>query len=311
MLTYPMASDRDARLDLTPNVWQIQRHIHQLVEQYLSFEILRDRLEDLPPQFKQPQPRPWQPIAWQAIEPSQVIGLDLELFLAIIVGALNTEAPIRGYTQTSRQYLATMHPPMARFVGGIVADNGKLLEPGLWEKEERQHAPALLKIYQQLTGNQFTPHPPTVRLYQPSDNPYNDLYRHGLHRTLTEYGAVCLYLWLMAHTTGSLQQVFAELVQDEINHMTKFWGFGVWLFPDASPMLIKHLCKQLPQSQAQSSQSIPRTFRRMMEVLNWETWTWVNQGELAYTFVRVMIRLLCWHKTLSREYLQQLFTSSP
>ena len=43
---------------------------------------------------------------------------------------------------------------------------------------------------------------------------------------------MCLYLWLMSHTTGTLQQVRGELLQDEINHLTKFWGMGMWLYPD-------------------------------------------------------------------------------
>nr|ADO19036.1 hypothetical protein Nfla_2902 [Nostoc flagelliforme str. Sunitezuoqi] len=166
------------------------------------------------------------------------LGLDAEVFLSILIGAMDTEAPIRGYTQTSRQYLEKLHPQMARFVGGTVGENGELLELGLWEKEERQHTPALIKIYTQLTGEKITPKLRTVRGYLPTDDAYEDLYRHGLHRIATEYGATCLYIWLMAHTTGALQDVLEELAQDEINHMTKFWGFGVWAFPDTGLMRI-------------------------------------------------------------------------
>ena len=76
---------------------------------------------------------------------------------------------------------------MAQYVGGTIDQNQKLIEPGLWEKEERQHTPALIKVYQQLTGEKITPKFRTVRGYLPTDNPYEDLYRHGLHRIATEF----------------------------------------------------------------------------------------------------------------------------
>ncbi|MBW4490204.1 MAG: ferritin-like domain-containing protein [Trichocoleus desertorum ATA4-8-CV12] len=216
------------------NHWQIQRRIDALINCYLSVEHLRDRLEDLPVQFRTPQTRPWQPIDWQAIDRQQVVGIDLDVFLAILKGAIDTEAPIRQYTQTSRLYLEQLHPQLARFVGGTVDGHGSLTEPALWEKEERQHTLALMKVYTHLTGKKVTPTQRAVRSYQSSGNLRNDLYQHGLHRIATEYGATCLYLWLMAHTTGPLQAVLEELTQDEINHMTKFWGFGVWAFPESS-----------------------------------------------------------------------------
>lgn len=194
-------TDLAGQIYLNPHYFQSQRRIKSLVDCYLCFEKLNNRLQDLSIQFEDPQPRPWKLIDWQTIHKDQIIGIDLDVFLSIIVGAIDTEAPIRGYTQTSRQYLEKLHPKLARFVGGTVDEDGNLLELGLWEKEERQHTPTLLKIYQQLTDKKIAPTPHNVREYKPSDNPYTDLYRHGLHRIATEYGATCLYLWLMAHTT--------------------------------------------------------------------------------------------------------------
>ncbi len=97
---------------------QTQRRIRSLIDKYIAVEKLHERLQDLPIQFVNPQRRPWKPIDWQAINRNQIIGLDAEVFLSILIGAMNTEAPIRGYTQTSRQYLEKLHPQMARFVGG-------------------------------------------------------------------------------------------------------------------------------------------------------------------------------------------------
>jgi hypothetical protein len=290
----------------------IQQRIHHLVQHYLSKEQLNARLQELPHQFQHPQPRPWQEIHWQAIAPEQVVGIELTTFLAILKGAINTETPIRGYTQTSRQYLERLHPQLARFVGGTVDGQGRLVELGLWEKEERQHTPALMKIHTHLSGEKLIPDPHQVRQYQPSSTPRADLYRHGLHRVLTEYGATCLYLWLMAHTTGTLQLILEELVLDEINHMTKFWGFGVWAYPEtsfthASLTLLKAMQGKVKYSRERSS--LIGTLNRMTDVLAWPTWSWQNRATFLLTGTVALHQIWRWHATLTREHLNHLFGS--
>lgn len=293
-----------------PNFFQTKGRIDYLIDEYLSYEELSDRLEDLPDRFIDPQPRPWSNINWQDINPEQVIGLELDIFLSIIKGALDTEAPIRDYTQTSRQYLEPIHPSMARFVGGIVADDGTISEIGLWEKEERQHTPALKKLYQCLANRSVRSSAKTARSYQPQTNPYKDLYKHGLHRVATEYGAACLYLWLMSHTTGTTQQVLGELLQDEVNHLTKFWGMGMWLYPDGAAQLIRYLLSQihtiLPvscESNLEPQANIKSTFQGMMSVLNWQSWSFLHRGELIYAFIWILNRMWRWSGQLTPEYL--------
>jgi len=322
MSNYSSTIDLAGQIYSVPNYFQIQKRINYLVDDYLSFKKLCDRLQDLPIQFNNPQPRSWKTIEWSAINSEQILGIEPKVFFTILIGIINTEAPIRSYTQTSRQYLAKIHPQLARFVGGIVAEDGTILELGLWEKEERQHAPALIKIYQHLTEEKIIPQPRQVKTYQPSDNPYEDLYLHGFHRVMTEYGATCLYLWLMAHTTGTLQQVFVELLQDEINHMTKFWGFGVWAYPESYflRMLrsrsvsfgesLTHLRTLKTTNQIQFTKKLARTLCRMMEILNWNDWSWVNKAEFIYTCIHVIHHLLRWDSTLKREYLEDLFGES-
>ena len=309
-------TDLAGKICPAPNYSQTQSRIQSLIAQYLSIQHLQDRLEDLPGQFERPRPRPWRPIHWQDIHQHQIIGIDPDIFLSILIGAIYMEAPIRGYTQTSRQYLEPIHPLMAQFVGGWVTCEGAITEPGLWEKEERQHAPALLKIYRQLTGVKATIQHRIVRAYHPSQHPDSDLYRHGLHRIVTEYSAVCLYLWLMAHTTGPLQQVLAELVQDEVNHMTKFWGFGLWLFPESALTRMGHILNHLnlwplqPTPHPTAHQLMP-TIRRMMDVLDWRAWPLTHKAELITTFIQVFHRLCCWSNRLTPTDLNNLFGSSP
>jgi hypothetical protein len=140
------AQNRAVKTKPYTKYFQIQQNINSLIKNYLASKELHKRLKDLPSQFNQPQPRAWKPVDWQSINCEQITGIDLQVFLSVLVGAMDTEAPIRGYTQTSRQYLQKLHPHMAQYVGGTIDENGKLIELGLWEKEERQHTPALIKV---------------------------------------------------------------------------------------------------------------------------------------------------------------------
>ena len=309
MSNYLSPNDLAGEVCFKPNFFQTKARINFLINHYLSLEKLCHRLEDLPRQWQYPQPRPWQNINWQNINSEQIIGIDLEVFLSIIAGAADTEAPIRGYTQTSRQYLEKIHPAMAKFVGGLVTENGTIIELGIWEKEERQHTPALIKIYQQLTGKKIIPNFRPAKSYQPSRNPYADLYCHGIHRVATEYAAVSLYLWLMSHTTGEIQQVFQEILQDEINHLTKFWGFGLWLYSNKDTVITDKSKSGVNCHRSYMSRLIS-TFRRMMTVLHWDSWTAIDKIELIYTFICVFQCMQSWSNNMTATNLQQIFDSS-
>jgi hypothetical protein len=280
-----------------------------LIHEYFCTEYLNRRLTDLPRQLQHPHTRPWQRIRWSDINVSQIVGIDPLLFIAIVAGAADTEAPIRGYTATSRQYLAPLYPAMARYVGGTVDAQGQLLELGLWEREERRHTPALQKLYTQLTGLNLTLVGHSPRPYQATAHPSADLYRHGLHRIATEYGAACLYLWLMAHTTGTLQTVLTELLVDEINHMVKFWGFGRWAFPKSTLLTLSQtvlgsawekLCQQNKQN------SLLHTLQRMAQVLHWDAWSFQNKATFGFTLVLVLHYLRCWNRSFTSDDLQTL-----
>ena len=295
--------DRQIRSNFSPT-------IQDLIDTYFSQTHLNDRLQELPQQFTHPHPRKWARIEWQSINYNQIIGIEPNLFLAIIKGAIDTEAPIRDYTHTSRQYLDPIHPMMAKFVGGTVDEVGNLRSKGLWEIEECRHAPALATIYRQLSGEKIKPTVKQVRSYQPTSCPSNDLYRHGLHRIFTEYGATCLYLWLMGHSTGTLRQVLGEMVEDEINHLIKFWGFGIWLYPYAKGDRFIHGCRQLLPHQS-SGNNLLTTYHRMMSVLHWDEWTFQHRWQIVLTFYLVMKRLLVWHHSLNSADLDLIFGSSP
>ncbi|BAZ16904.1 hypothetical protein NIES4071_87820 [Calothrix sp. NIES-4071] len=159
-----------------------------------------------------------------------------------------------------------------------------------------------------MTGEKITPTLRTVRGYLPTNNPHEDLYRHGLHRVATEYGATCLYIyiWMMAHTIGELHDVLEQLAIDEINHMTKFWGFGVWAYPNTSlQRVLSIFIKTRRQSEVRNN--LFRTLARMMKTLNWRAWTLNNKITLLLVLFYTITRLLKWNNTLTPQYLGELF----
>lgn len=295
------------------NAIQVSQRIQTLTRHYITPAHLQNRLEELPRQFQTPQPRRWAQIAWAAIGPDQVSGMTVDPFCRILNGAINTESPIRGYTQASRQYLEQFYPAMAAFVGGTVDAAGQVVTPGLWEREEKRHTPALMTLYTRLAEHKPELQPHAARPYTPGHDPREDLYRHGLHRIATEYGAACLYLWLMAYTTGPLQAVLRELLVDEINHMTKFWGFGRWAYPEAglgqvAGTLTRAMVKKLRQPQLQGS--LLHTLRRMAGELGWHQWQPSHRLTFLYAADQVMRVLWQWDRTLTREYLEGLLGQS-
>jgi hypothetical protein len=284
-----------------PNYLQIRARINRLIDRYLTIDILSQRLIDLPTQFAQPHMRRWEAIDWQSIDRSQIIGVDSDLFVMLVAGATEIETPIREYSQESWNYLQSIHPEMACFMGGSQNPDGSIASLGIWEKEERQHAPTFRKIYNELTGEKLQPKPNTVSDYQSTNSPLQAVYVHTLSRISTEWGAVSVYLWLMAHSTGALQQAIAQPLQDEVNHLAKFWGFSRWAFEGSYYGQVKGSTQNL-LSLAKHHQGERTEGGNLVGKA-----TTIDAIELAFVFSRVMVRLRAWNRELSHTLLDHLF----
>jgi hypothetical protein len=290
-----------------PNYLQMRARTNHLINHYMGINQLSDRLTDLPMQFVLPQTRHWEPIDWQAINSSQIIGVEPQLFTLILSGATEIEAPIREYSRESWQYLQTLHPEMAYFVGGVRHDDGAIQTLGVWEKEERQHAPAFNKIYQQLTGEKLQPKPNSVEGYEASTTPPKAaIEAHMISRISTEWGATAVYLWLMAHSTGALQQAIAQPLQDEINHLAKFWGFSRWAFGASYRQQLQGSTRNLlalakhHQGERTHGDELLNSSRSVEEL--------TNAIGLGFSLMRVMVRLRSWDQELSPSFLNHLFS---
>ncbi len=290
-----------------PSYLQIRARINFLIDRYLAIPILSGHIADLPSQFTNPHQRPWEPIDWQAISRDQIIGVDPEMFAMIVAGATEIEAPIRQYSQESWGYMQALHPKMAYFMGGEQHPDGSLKKAGTWEKEERQHAPAFSKIYYHLTGEKIQPKPNSVVGYQPGTDIMADLYQHTISRISTEWGAVSVYLWLMAHSTGALQQAIAQPLQDEVNHLAKFWGFSRWAF--AAPYWQQ--CNDVGQYLFGiiRHQKQERTHGQDLVQKSAATDELIHGVELVFVFARIMVRLRAWQPELSNSFLHHLLGS--
>jgi hypothetical protein len=267
---------------------QTRSRINHLIDRYLSTSILNGRLDDLKVQFIRPKARPWDPICWKDIHINQIVGVNSDVFLKILAGAVEIEDPIRLYAQESYGYLVSSHSKMAKFMGGSSDEKGSLVEISVWEKEERQYGPVFRKIYQQLTGRKLVIKPNSVAGYHPSQNPRQDAYTHTLSRVSTEWGALSVYLWLAAHSTGELQKVVVQPLQDEVNHLAKFWGFNYWAFTQRYTQSLKKAMQSLwilighhQQERSQSQSLLKETPQhQQLRILI----------ELAFTLSRVMVR---------------------
>ncbi|NJN73444.1 MAG: hypothetical protein HC799_11875 [Limnothrix sp. RL_2_0] len=290
------------------NYLQTRRRINHLIDRYLSLEILVGNLIALPVQFNHPHQRPWEPIHWGEITLDQIVGVEPEIFLSLVANATEIEAPIQDYAAESMAYLAEIHSEMALFIGGAPATETRKRTISVWEKEERQHAPVFKKIYQKLVGEYPTITPNTVTGYQSSGDRLTDLHHHLHSRISTEWSATSIYLWLMAHATGELQKAIAQPLQDEVNHLAKFWGFSCWAFGDSYFNQVKFSTKNLVKLARYHSAERTDADHLLESITSFEELPHVI--ELGFTFMRVMVRMGTFNQELSPSFLSYLFQKS-
>jgi hypothetical protein len=112
-------------------------------------------------------------------------------------------------------------------------------------------------------------------------------------------------LWLMAHSTGALQQAIAQPFQDEVNHLAKFWGFSRWAFAGSYYDRVKGSMKSL-LTLAKHHRGERTEGNNLVGKA-----TTVDAIELAFVFSRVMVRVRTWNRELSHTLLTHLFGQSP
>ncbi|MEM6447507.1 MAG: hypothetical protein AAF704_13230 [Cyanobacteria bacterium P01_D01_bin.123] len=297
------SSDLAGDVLLNPHYLDTRRRINTLLDRYVAIDALSDCLSGIQAQFDAPQARRWERFKLRQIHPDQIIGIRPELFVQVLASAAEVEDPIRDYARESYHYLQPIHPQMARFMGGDIAPDGKAIALGVWEREERQHGPLFRKLHEKLSGQILQVVPNTVDGYQASTHPVEQAHRHTLGRISTEWGALSVYLWLMAHSTGELQQAIAQPLQDEIGHLAKFWGFSRWAFAAGFLHQLSGTTRNLLRlSQHHRGE---RTHGQDLFAMHLDRLQ--PSVEIGFTLARVMVYMRAWNRELTGSYLRHLF----
>ncbi len=217
--------------------------IHQVACNYLSREQMQERYQDLATQYQEPHTRSWDKVAWDQISDDQIVGVECSTFLAMVRAAAEVEAPVDAYGSESWGYIHDLDPEFSRFVSGQRGPDGERVKDehgrrkGVWEEEEWGHSAHFKKIYTQLTGEKpadFVAN--SVAEVQRNPDPREAAKRHLQMRIAAEVSACAGYSWMMAHSTGQLQAAVAQPFQDELGHLSKFWGFYREAFPEENPL---------------------------------------------------------------------------
>jgi hypothetical protein len=280
-----------------PSPLQMQERIANLVHRYLSVPTLGANLGDLATQFEKGSARKWDPMTFHKLTPEQarsmVVGAPWNIVAAVAAQAAGIEDPIGLYSKESEDYLQQTFPKMAEFMGGT------------WRHEERRHMGVFKAVSERLTGDRLTVNPNPVDGYHPApgSDPAELAYSHALGRTATEWAATSMYMWLMAHTTGDLQQAISQPLQDEINHFAKFTGYTKWAYGTdfldravgATRKLTGMVSKQDDRKQ-DGALGLPAL---------------IYAPEAVSVFARVINQLREFDKTLTPELLTGLFGTSP
>ena len=97
----------------------------------------------------------------------------------------------------------------------------------------------------------------------------------------------------------------AQPLQDEVNHLSKFWGMTYWGFRDSIPLRIMRNTQSLIQL-TQHHQDERTAGQDLLKLRNLKYMT-----EIGFTFTRVMSQLCRWHGHLRIDALEELFGPRP
>ena len=287
-----------------PSYLQIRERINFLIKKYLSAGVLYSYLHDLKLYLKTPERGQSKYIDWGKINLGQVSGVSNDLFIDKIMNAAKLETQNHDFETEIRDYLQAVNPQIACFLESNSTDrsmDAQALVKATEEKEEYQGLLLFRKIYKQLTGDELQLQGYAVNRNEFKGNLQEEIYNYALNRIANEWSAISIYVWLMAHSTGELQRVIVQPLQNEVSHLVKFWGISYWAFSDSFLSRLQNITKNLTNL----IKTHQRQDERKSEIL--ELNYALHSVEVTFTFTSVMMQLYQWHKTLEHLYLENLF----
>jgi hypothetical protein len=167
--------------------------------------------------------RPWQKVPLRAIEPEDVVRIEVWEMALMLNMAMEDEEPIPEYSHQSGEGFRFLLPTLARFMGrnaeqaGFAAQHGLPWCEGAWCSEERRHSNTLARIIERLMKKpprRDNPNKPMVVTATEED-----ALRHLISRQASEWNASSSYILMAAHATGHLHNLIRNLERDEVKHL--------------------------------------------------------------------------------------------
>lgn len=302
-----LAKDLAGNKYVNPSYLQIRERINYPIKKYLSAGVLYSYLHNFYLSFGTSYNKPHhQSIDWQKINLEQVIGISDNLFIDKIISAAKLDTQTYDFDIELQAYLQAVNPQITYFLETnsyqtSIERNSKFIVNKIDPNDKDRQSYLFRQVYKKLTGNELKLPEYTVKNYELKGNLKEEMYNHALNHIVNKWNAISIYIWLMAHSTGELQQLIVQPLQNEINYLVKFWAISYWAFSDS---FISHLQKRT-QNLTDLIQREERHEKQQDEVL--EINCALHFVEVTFTFTSVMIQLYQWHKTLEDIYLENLF----
>ncbi len=298
-----LASDLAGNLYINPSYLQTRERVNYLIRHYLSAGILYSHLHNFYTSLKTPYSRHHhQSLNWQNINFKQVIGVSNDLFINKIISAAKLEMKCHDSETEIRAYLQAVNPRISCFLESISPPSKpKSIFDRTSRRKEYKKSDLFRKIYQRLTANELNIQYGSVKTYKLKGHLKEEIYNNALNNIVDQWNAISTYIWLMAHSTGELQELMLQPLQNEVNYLVKFWSISYWAF---SHSFISSLQKRT-QKLTDLIRREEKQEKHKNEIL--ELNSALHFVEVTFTFTSVMMQLYQWHKTLDDTYLENLF----
>ena len=202
--------------------------IHTIVRQDFETSVLDDYIWSFwgfhhQPEDRHNRARPWQQVQLRAIEPQDVVGLEVWEMALMLNIAMEDEEPILEYSHQSGEGFRFLLPTLGRYMGRneeqakFAAEHDLEWCEGAWCAEERRHSNTLARIIERLMKMPPSRDNPNVPMIVTADE--EDALRHLISRQTTEWNASSSYVVMAAHATGHLHNLIRNLERDEIKHL--------------------------------------------------------------------------------------------
>lgn len=178
--------------------------------------------------------RPWQKVQLSAIEPRNVVGIQVREMALLLNIAMEDEEPILEYTYQSGEGFRFLLPTLGRFMGTneeqarYAVEHGLAWCEGAWCAEERRHSNTLARIIERLTKVSPSRNNPNVPMIVTADE--EAAVHHLISRQTTEWNASSGYVVMAAHSTRHLHTLIRNLARDEIKHLAVMSAADRYLF---------------------------------------------------------------------------------